>query len=155
MFPLGAIGATHAIPTFADTIASSSLSGTAYPCSSFACRTKHADHGARFAALYSNHTFIRSPFEGLQHKELEDYRTHALAALSVLYTWRPLLISGYASHLADICLACIRESVSEDRILPEPVQKIGAAMEEHLLNKTKAVICRDEREVVIRVGLPP
>lgn len=154
IFPLGAIGATQAVPTFADTLASASLSGTSYPCPSVGCRAKHAEHGARFAALYSSHTFIRSPFEGIEHTK-DHIRDFATASLAVLHAWRPLLLSGHASHLADICLACLRESVSEDKILTEPVQKLGFAMEEHLLNKTIGTIIRKDGKIIIEIHMPP
>jgi hypothetical protein len=101
-----------------DFVASNSLSGGGWPCSSLDCRLRKADELARFAALYADKIVIYNPLSRYyQNPEYADQsfddgmRAEVVACLAILHYLRPLLEAGYiqlAPRYDLYCQECLK-----------------------------------------------
>jgi hypothetical protein len=133
-FPVGEVGVEEPAGLGVNVVASSSLSGGAHPCGGEECRVASATTGARFSALYADHILIRDPFEVVRHHKQTDFDlfTNVMASLGALRTWRPLLLSGLASHSASICPSCARSYGEKHGLFSSTYDQLSKALDEEL-----------------------
>jgi hypothetical protein len=137
-------------------VASSSLSGGRFPCNSTSCRTSVAASGARFAALYADHIMIRDPFESIVHLSAddEDYIGKSLSSISVLKVWKPLLLSGVASHLGSVCSSCAMTHVDENGAFAGSLSQLRSDLAAQFEKSSEATISMstdDDLEIEYKV----
>jgi len=149
-WPLGDHATMNHSPSMAmEIIASDSLSGGPHPCVSPDCRSTSAEIGARFAALYADHVIIRDPL-GVHGSE--DDRERLIAAMEVMYRWRPLFEAGLASHVVRICAHCAAQRLNRLARVPTDVPRLERRVSA-LFAKARFVIERiDETSVGIHVS---
>lgn len=140
-----------------DVIASSSLCGGDRPCAAIGCRVNNANAGARFAALYAERIWLRDPFEELGHHSSDDadYVENGIGAIASFLEWKPLLVSGIAGHLAPVCPRCAMERIGRDKSLKASIEALQLDLLDEFVEAGKAVVAREQGEVVINVDLPP
>ena len=150
-FPLGDHATANNTATLGmEIVASDSLSGGPYPCSSADCRSASAEVGARFAALYADHIIVRDPLG----THGGDDRESLLAAIEVMYAWRPLFEAGIASHVVRICTHCAASRLRRLAKLPADVPRLTKRVERRFTKAAFTVHRLDRRAVYVTVDAP-
>lgn len=117
--------------------ASTTLSGTNYPCASIPCRIKQVANLAKFTSFYSNYTTIYNPFDFIysfldpnNNSNITNIQlgNEALNAFLITYEFKPLIERGlirFSRTVYSVCINCKKERDKNFKLINKNLDNIA------------------------------